>query len=355
MNAERNETQRLDDARCWEAILARDRQADGTFVYAVRSTRIYCRPTCPSRRPGRAQVAFFAQPAAAEREGFRPCLRCRPQEVSAQAEAVQRVCRYIEAHLDGPLDLETLGLHADLSPAHLQRVFKRITGVSPRQYADARRMERFKQHLKEGETVTGALYDAGYGSASRLYERTDAQIGMSPSAYRRGGAGLSIRYALTGSPLGRLLVAATAKGVCAVSLGDSDAELEAALAREFPGAALQRADADLKTWLDAFLRHLEGGNPALELPLDVRATAFQWRVWTHLRAVPYGETRSYGQIAAEIGQPGAARAVARACATNPAALVIPCHRVVRADGCLADYRWGAPRKQALLEREREQG
>jgi AraC family transcriptional regulator of adaptative response/methylated-DNA-[protein]-cysteine methyltransferase len=355
MDGQQEISEILDAEQCWQAVLARSREADGTFVYAVRSTRIYCRPSCPSRRPGREQVVFFSQPGSAEVEGFRACRRCRPQAPSAQAEAVKRACRYMEQHPEERLDLETLSLHADLSPAHLQKVFKRMVGVSPREYADACRMGRFKGRLRSSETVTAAIYEAGYGSSSRVYERAASQMGMSPSHYRLGGSGMRIRYSVTGSPLGRLLVAATEKGVCSVSLGDSDAELETSLSREFPGAVIHRDDAEVKPWIDTLLRHLEGPPQHLDLPLDVQATAFQWRVWTELKNIPYGSTRSYGKIAEAIGQPGAARAVARACAGNRAALVIPCHRVVRTDGRPAGYRWGAKRKRALLEMEKKGG
>jgi AraC family transcriptional regulator of adaptative response/methylated-DNA-[protein]-cysteine methyltransferase len=295
---------------------------------------------------------FFASPETAEREGFRPCRRCRPRDEDPHAEITRRVCCYIEDHLEEPLDLETLSLHADLSPAHLQRVFKSAMGISPRQYADACRIRRFKDRLRNGAAVTGAIYDAGYGSGSRLYERADAHLGMTPTTYRRGGKGMAIRYAIAPCPLGRLLVAATDRGICAVSIGDTDAELESALRWEFTEAHLQQDGTHLRDWVDSLLRHLDGEQPRLDLPLDLRATAFQWRVWTRLRTIPYGRTRSYAEVAEDIGEPRAARAVARACATNPAALVIPCHRVVRRDGRLAGYRWGAQRKRALLENER---
>jgi AraC family transcriptional regulator of adaptative response/methylated-DNA-[protein]-cysteine methyltransferase len=267
-------------------------------------------------------------------------------------ETVRRVCRHIEANLETPLTLAALGAAASLSPAHLQRLFKRITGVSPRQYADACRLSLLKARLKERRTVTMALYEAGYGSSSRLYERAAGQLGMTPGTYRRGGRAVTIRYLVTDSPLGRLLLAATERGVCAVSLGDRDAELEAWLRREYPAATIARDDAELRAWVDELLAHLSGRQPHLDLPLDVRATAFQWRVWQALRAIPYGGTRTYGEIAAALGRPTAARAVARACATNPAAVVIPCHRAVREGGGLGGYRWGVGRKEALLEQEK---
>lgn len=340
----------LDAEACWRAVQDRDPAADGSFVYGVGSTKIYCRPTCPARRPARGQVRFFPDTAAASRAGFRPCLRCRPAEVAADAARAQQVCRYIEAHLEESLDLETLGGLVGLSGAHLQRLFRRAAGVSPRQYADACRLARFKTRLREGEGVTGALYDAGYGSSSRLYERAPAQLGMTPGVYRKGGDGARIRYALADTHLGRLLVAATERGICVVSLGE-DAALEEALRQEYPRAALERDDAALAEWVAALVRHLNGELPHVELPLDVRATAFQWRVWSALQAIPYGSTRTYGELALACGLPGGARAVGRACATNPVSLIVPCHRAVRSDGGLGGYRWGIDRKRELLAME----
>lgn len=267
----------------------------------------------------------------------------------APLEAVQRACRYIEAQ-EGPVTLATLGRQVGYSAFHLQRTFKQIMGITPQQYSDACRLRRFKGALRDGESVSSAIAGAGYGSSSRLYERSE-RIGMPPAAYRRGGAGREIRYTIVSSPLGRLLVGGTERGLCAVSLGESDAELEDALAREYPAADRQRDDAALAPWVASLLRHLAGSEPHLELPLDVRATAFQERVWQALQAIPYGETRTYRQIAQELGRPGAARAVARACATNPVSIVIPCHRVVREDGNLAGYRWGVERKRTLQELE----
>jgi AraC family transcriptional regulator of adaptative response/methylated-DNA-[protein]-cysteine methyltransferase len=270
-------------------------------------------------------------------------------------ELVRRTCRHIEANLEGPLTLAALGEHAGLSPGHLQRLFKRVTGISPRQYADACRLGVLKARLKDRRTVTMALYEAGYGSSSRLYERARTQLGMTPATYRRGGRHTAIHYAIADCPLGRLLLAGTDRGVCALYLGDRDGPLEDALAHEFPAAQRRREDAGLGDWLAELLAHLEGRRPHLELPLDVQATAFQWRVWQELRAIPYGSTRTYTQIAQRLGQPTAARAVARACATNPVSVVIPCHRVVRGDGSLGGYRWGLARKRALLEREKAAG
>jgi AraC family transcriptional regulator of adaptative response/methylated-DNA-[protein]-cysteine methyltransferase len=270
-----------------------------------------------------------------------------------RTELVERVCRYIEANLEGELTLAALGEQVQVSPAHLQRLFKRTLGISPRQYADARRLERVKLGLKNRETVTAALYEAGYGSSSRLYERAAHQLGMTPAAYRRGGADMVICFTLADCPLGRLLLAGTERGVCAVSLGDDDDALEQTLRAEYPAAVIERDDGSLSGWLDALLRHLAGEHPSLDLPLDVQATAFQWRVWQELRQIPYGTTKTYRAIAAAIGQPTATRAVARACATNPVSVVIPCHRVIREDGHLGGYRWGLGRKQKLLDQERQ--
>ncbi|HEY6410349.1 MAG TPA: bifunctional DNA-binding transcriptional regulator/O6-methylguanine-DNA methyltransferase Ada [Ktedonobacteraceae bacterium] len=339
----------------WQAVLARDNTSDGSFVYAVSSTGIYCNPSCSSRRAQRQHVLFFSQPEAAEKAGFRACRRCHPGEPSlleTQVALVQRACRYIESHLDGPLTLATLGEQAHLSPYHLQRVFKRVMGITPRQYAEAYRLGQLKTQLKEGESVTRALYEVGYSSSSRLYERTSAQLGMTPSVYRRGGKGMCINYTIVNCPLGRLLVAATTKGVCAVSLGDSDAALESTLVSEYPAATIERDDHQLGQWVSALLDYLSGEHPHLTLPIDVQATAFQWRVWEELQSIPYGSTRSYSEIAQAVGNPRAARAVANACATNPVALVIPCHRVVRENGEPGGYRWGKERKEHLLVQEK---
>ncbi len=338
----------------WRAVLARDSCYDGIFVYAVASTGIFCRPSCPARRPRREQVRFFATPEAATQAGFRPCRRCQPESAHSQnmqAELVQTVCGYIEANLDGTLTLEALGAHANVSPHHLQRTFKRITGISPRQYAEACRLGSLKAQLRAGQAVTHALYEAGYGSSSRLYERAAEQIGMTPATYRKGGQGMDIGYTIVDCPLGRLLVATTRRGICAVSLGDADTALELALHEEYPAATLHRDDAGFVPWVQTILDYLSGAQPQLDLPLDVQVTAFQWRVWEVLRKIPYGSTRTYGEIAQDLGQPTATRAVARACATNPVSLLVPCHRVVGADGNLRGYRWGVERKRALLEQE----
>ncbi|HXP30263.1 MAG TPA: bifunctional DNA-binding transcriptional regulator/O6-methylguanine-DNA methyltransferase Ada [Stellaceae bacterium] len=343
--------------RFWQSVARRDRTADGRFVYAVGTTGVYCRPSCPSRRPKQANVAFFDNAAAAERAGYRPCKRCRPQQNSTDpaSATVRRACAVIDRALeDGEPapSLAVLGRAAGSSPFHLQRLFKRTLGISPREYADAQRLARVKARLKEGNGVADALYAAGYGSSSRLYERADAQLGMTPATYRKAGAGAEIRYAISASPLGRLLVAATERGLCAVMLGEDDQRLAAALAKEFSAASIRREDKELGGSVKAIVAHLEGRLPALDLPLDLRASAFQWRVWRELMRIPYGTTATYHTIAERIGKPNAARAVGHACARNPVALAIPCHRVLRADGSLGGYRWGVARKAKLLAQEK---
>jgi len=342
----------------WQALAARDARFDGIFFYGVRSTGIYCKPSCPARRPRREMVSFFPACDGAEAAGFRACLRCRPRAVAAtrdaRVELVLRVCRAVEARPDGAAapTLDELGAAAGVSPHHLQRTFKSITGITPRQYAAAHRLKLFKSRIKAGGDVTAAMYDAGYGSSSRLYEKSSAQLGMTPATYRRGGKDMSINYTVVDSPLGPLLVAATERGVCSVQFGERDEELEAALRAEYPAATLRRDEAGLGAWVGGLLEHLGGTRPGLTLPLDVRATAFQLLVWEELRRIPYGETRSYGEVAEAVGRPTAARAVARACATNPVALATPCHRVIRGGGELGGYRWGLERKRKLLARER---
>ena len=343
------------EERYWRAALARDAAVDHLFVYGVRSTGIYCRASCAARKPRRDQVAFFPRPEDAERAGFRPCRRCRPREIGAvrpQVDVVRRACRFIDEHRDDAVSLREIGDHVGMNAHQLQRTFKRIVGITPRQYADAKRLEGLKARLRGGETVTRALYDAGYGSSSRLYERAPDHLGMTPATYRRGGQGMRIHYTTAASPLGRLLVAGTERGVCAVYLGDADPDLESTLRAEYPAADVRRGSGQADRWIDAIVDHLKGRQPELNLPLDVQATAFQRRVWEELRAIPYGSTRTYGEIARRLGEPGAARAVGRACATNPVCIVVPCHRVVREDGGLGGYRWGGKRKERLLARER---
>jgi AraC family transcriptional regulator of adaptative response/methylated-DNA-[protein]-cysteine methyltransferase len=342
------------DERMWEAVNAKDSRFDGQFVFAVTSTKIYCRPSCPSRRPRRERVKFFDLPDAAEQAGFRACLRCEPRHarlLDPQVALVQRVCRFLDTSQTETVKLADLAAHTGVSAFHLQRTFKRIMGISPRQYMTARRFGNFKTLVREGEPVTQALYDSGFNSSSRLYEHAPSELGMTPATYSRGGQGTDIRYTIVTSPLGRLLVAMTERGVCAVQMGDTDAELEKDLRAEFPAANIQRSDSALREPVQKILRHLTNKEPRLDLPLDIRSTAFQRQVWEKLRTIPYGQTVSYGDVAKSLGKPGAVRAVGRACATNPVALVIPCHRVVREDQSLGGYRWGLERKQKLLEHE----
>jgi AraC family transcriptional regulator, regulatory protein of adaptative response / methylated-DNA-[protein]-cysteine methyltransferase len=336
----------------WRAVIARDRREDGAFVYAVRTTGVYCRPSCPSRRPLRQNVAFFAAADDAERAGFRACHRCRPRSTEGALidACVQAARAYLDAHLDEKVTLAALAAHVGVSAAHLQRTFKARVGLSPKGYADARRMARFKEVVQGGASVTEAMYGAGFGSSRELYERAPEALGMTPGAYRRGGRGASIRYTIVESALARVLVGATDRGVCAVLLAAGDEALTRELRREFPEAEISREDAALAELSRAVIARIEGG--AAEVPLDTGGTAFQRLVWSALQRIPPGETRSYRQLAEELGRPRAARAVARACATNRLAVVVPCHRVVRGDGTISGYRWGVARKKTLLARER---
>jgi AraC family transcriptional regulator, regulatory protein of adaptative response / methylated-DNA-[protein]-cysteine methyltransferase len=346
----------IDDATAWQAVEARDRKFDGAFVYAVKTTGVYCRPSCAARRPRRANVVFYAAPNDAVAAGFRACKRCQPASAPAAAgeRAVARARSYLEAHADRRVSLSELARAVGMSPFHLQRTFKQLVGVSPRVYADARRVDRLKHYLRDGETVSRATYDAGYSSSAAAYARAGSGIGMTPAEYRRGGAGVEVRFATAQTKVSRVLLAATARGVCAVTLGDRDADLEQALRAEFPGASIARAsdgDVSVDEWLDAVVEYLDGQTRDIAVPLDVQGTEFQQRVWTALREIPLGETRAYAEVASAIGAPGSARAVAQACARNPVAVVIPCHRVVRTSGDTSGYRWGGDRKRRLLAAE----
>lgn len=346
-------------AATWQAIETRDARFDGRFVYGVTSTGVFCRPTCPSRRPRRDRVRVFTAPADAVAAGFRACRRCRPAEgaaPTATARAVAKARRLIDAHVDGGgerrLTLQALGAAVGISPFHLQREFRRAVGASPRAYADERRAERLRAALQRGDDVTTATYDAGYGSSRAAYEGGTRRLGMTPGAYLRGGEGQHIRATVTATPFGQLLIAATDRGICRVALGDDAASLEAILAEEFPRAEIVAGDRALGGHVAAVRRLLAGQGRTGEPAIDVGGTAFEQRVWRALQAIPYGETRSYQQIARAIGRPTASRAVANACGANPVALVVPCHRVVRADGSTGGYRWGTGRKAALLAHER---
>jgi len=349
--------------RRWQAVL--NSSLDGTFVFGVSSTGIFCRPSCPAKRARRENVSFFDHALQAEQAGYRACLRCRPKAVDGnpQSALVRAMCRYIEQHIEDRLTLSLLAKEFRLSPFHLQRTFKSVLGVSPKAYIDAVRLRQVKQNLQAGHDVTTALYAAGYGSSSRLYERTATQLGMTPEKYRRGAVAAVVRYTIASSPLGRMLIAATDKGICAIQFADksadssaeNDQQLQQGLIREFPFAVRRRDDAAMSVWRKSLARLIHGQETNPSLPLDIRATAFQRRVWEALQRIPRGETRSYSAIAKKIGMPKATRAVARACATNPVAVAIPCHRVVRQDGDLGGYRWGLARKEQLLAMEKEAG
>ena len=343
----------LDENDCWHAVLQRDASHDGRFIYGVTTTRIFCRPTCPSRRPRRENARFFATSKEAERAGFRACKRCRPADKPLAHQRVQRACRIIEANGETPLSLSELSARVGGNAQHLQRTFKQQIGVSPREYAQSLRLQRFKSELRNGANVLHAQNAAGFASARTAYDLTSAQLGMTPATYGRGGVGASMVFGIAPCELGFVLVAKTARGVCSIALGDSCESLESALRDEFPNAQIAHDDTQLQTESALILGHLAGDHARLDLPLDVRATAWQWRVWQALRDIPRGETASYAQVAQQLEAPTAARAVARACATNPVALLIPCHRVVRGDGNLSGYRWGIARKAELLKREGE--
>jgi AraC family transcriptional regulator of adaptative response/methylated-DNA-[protein]-cysteine methyltransferase len=342
----------LSEAR-WTAVLGRDARADGRFVYAVMSTGIFCRPSCPSRRPQRHRVCFFDSTGEALGAGFRPCRRCRPLDDGDEWTArIAAACETIARAGVAP-PLASLARRAGSTPHHFLRRFKAMVGMTPREFAAARRFDEMKRQLRKQPDVTTAVFEAGYGSSSRFYERAASRLGMPPSTYRVGGRGETIRFTTAASSLGRVLVAATVRGVCAVAFGSSDAALVADLRTEFPYATLQADPTDEQGWVDRVVREIDGRGTAADLPIDVRATAFQWQVWNALRQIPWGETRTYAEVAAAIGRPNAARAVARACASNRVAVAIPCHRVLPSsgDGKTGGYRWGVERKQALLERE----
>lgn len=336
----------------WPLLARRDAAADGAFVYAVVTTGVYCRPTCPSRRAKPENVRFFATPAEARGAGFRPCLRCDPDGLSrtaANAGKVADLCRFIEAAERAPT-LAELAARAGWSPFHLQRTFKALTGLSPRAYAAAWRAERFRAALDGGESVTGAVYAAGYGSPSRVYE--GGELGMTPRSYRRGAVAEEIVFAFGRCDLGSVLVAATSRGICAILLGDTEDDLRAELAQRYPQAAFVAAPPEFSDAVAAVVTMIETPRQSLDLPLDIRGTAFQRRVWEALRAIPTGATATYSDIADRLGlPPRAVRAVAGACAANPLAVAVPCHRVKRRDGNLAGYYWGLWRKRALIDRE----
>jgi AraC family transcriptional regulator of adaptative response/methylated-DNA-[protein]-cysteine methyltransferase len=355
-------TAKLDEGACWDAVQRRDPAQDGKFFMGVVTTGVYCRPSCTARHALRQNVRFYQTPSEAERDGLRPCLRCRPLAAvnrDPYADRIRKICRYIEAHASdlqaGALSLDQLAARADLSRFHFQRSFQAIVGVTPKQYVEACRIKQLKANLRQGANVTGAIYDSGFGSSSRVYERTGTHLGMTPKQYRDGGPNLIITYTAVETPAGKIMIGATDRGVCFVQFGNSDQELLRALETEYPAALLEAmrkpAPPVFRQWIAALSAHVAGRQPHLDLPLDIRATAFQMRVWSYLQSIPYGETRSYGEVAAAIGQPAATRAVANACAKNTVAILIPCHRVIRGTGEPGGYRWGLSRKEQLIASE----
>jgi AraC family transcriptional regulator, regulatory protein of adaptative response / methylated-DNA-[protein]-cysteine methyltransferase len=342
----------MDTEVFWKAVKGNDARFDGAFYLGVKTTKIYCRPSCRARTPKRENVDFFPTIAAAESAGLRACLRCKPKEIAGvdvQVAKIMKACRLLES--DDLYSLDNLADEVGLSPFHFQRSFKEIIGVTPKKYSEAKRMERFKGELRAGSDVTTAMYDAGFGSSSRLYEKASADLGMTPSAYKKGGKGVTINFTITDCELGRILVARTIKGLCNVAFADDDARLEENLRKEFPNAEIVKDAHVLKEFVDEILTHLSGKKKRLDLPLDIQATAFQMKVWELLRKIPYGETVTYSQIAEQLGDRNKVRAVARACASNRVAVVIPCHRVIGSDGKLTGYRWGVERKSKLLKAE----
>jgi AraC family transcriptional regulator of adaptative response/methylated-DNA-[protein]-cysteine methyltransferase len=355
MNEKIINCENLDEWR-WQIVNNKNTEFDGAFFYGVRTTGIYCLPSCLSKRPKRDNVMFFSSFKDAENKGFRACLRCRPQngkQPNPQIEIIQKACRFIESNLEFGVSLEDLSAETGLSPAYLQKTFKSVLGVSPKQFAEANRLQNFKKQIQKSGDVTQAMYEAGFGSSRALYEKALENLGMTPAVYKKGGKGMKIFYTIVDSILGNLLVAATVKGICSVMFSDDKETLEANLKKEFWAAEITPDEKTLTESVTAILSYLSGQQKTLDLPLDLHSTAFQIRVWAELRKIPYGETRSYREIAEQIGQPTASRAIARTCATNPVALVNPCHRVVRGNGVLSGYRWGIERKKALLEKEKQ--
>ena len=351
----------LDQDKCWKAVLSKDKSVDGEFYFGVKTTGVYCRPSCPARTPLRRNVRFYATRGEAEQDGLRACLRCRPAAVTAADSnklRIRRLCEYIRANCQSgeSLALEDLSRHVGLSPFHLQRTFKEVVGVTPKQFVEACRIEALKNQLRSGDSVTDAIYEAGFSGPSRVYERVDTRLGMTPREYRAGGEGVVISHVSVSSPLGIMMIGATDRGLCFLQFGESREELLAMLQREYPAAALNETKPpygeQLDAWIKALLRFLRREQVRLDLPLDVRATAFQLKVWKYLQSIPYGEVQSYAEVAAALGSPAAARAVARACSANRVAIVIPCHRVIRGTGELGGYRWGLDRKRVLLDNER---
>ena len=343
----------------WNAVESRDAAQDGEFVYGVMTTGVYCKPSCASRRPLRKNVRFYATPAEAEREGLRACKRCKPNvaaTINSVDARIRKACELIANNADQSLALKDIADAVGMSAFHFQRTFKASIGLTPKEFHEAERVKKLKFGLKSGGSVTDAIYDAGFGSSSRVYERVDTRLGMTPLQYRRGGRGLSISHAIAKTPLGLLMIGATDRGICFIQFGESEKALEKQLLAEYPEAThapMPKAQAaTFDAWMRALADYLAGHRTALDLPLDVRGTAFQMRVWRYLQSIPYGAVESYGEVARGIGQPSAVRAVANACANNTIALAIPCHRVIRGNGELGGYRWGLARKRTLIDRER---
>ncbi len=342
--------------KAWQQVLARDPVADGQFVYAVKSTKIYCRPSCPSRRPERKNVTFFPTPEQAQAAGYRACLRCEPDLVGRkpdpQVAAIEAVSQFLTEHSNERTRLKDVAKATGVAPLTILRGFKRVLGVSPREFAKAQRVAKFKAKVREPKTsVTDAIYDAGYGSSSRLYEGSDELLGMTPSAMKAGGQGETIRYAVADSPLGLMMVGATSRGICSIAFADTEEELLAELQARFPRAETKRMDSELEYAVEAVISSMDESLRATSLPFDIRATAFQMRVWRELQKIPRGETRTYSQVTEALGAPSSVRAVASAIGANPLAILVPCHRVIGKDGTLTGYRWGIERKRTLLERE----
>lgn len=337
----------------WKAVTANDARFDGVFFLGVKTTGIYCRPSCRARTPKRENVAFFPTKESAEKFGLRACLRCKPQDIKGvdpQIVKLLKACELLDK--EDAIDLKLLAAELGLSPFHLQKSFKEVFGVSPKKYSEVKRMERFKSELKSGSDVTTAMYDAGFGSSSRLYEKASENLGMTPTEYKKGGKGMKINYTITDCELGRILVARTIKGLCNVAFADDDEQLVSNLNQEFPNAEIVKDAKILKDFVDEILKHLAGKKQRLDLPLDIQATAFQMRVWDLLRKIPYGETITYSQLAEQLGDKNKVRAVAQACANNRIAVVIPCHRVIGKSGKLTGYKWGVERKEQLLKKEK---
>jgi AraC family transcriptional regulator of adaptative response/methylated-DNA-[protein]-cysteine methyltransferase len=345
--------------RCWRAVQKRDVTRDGRFFFGVVTTGVYCKPSCASRQPLRKNVRFYEGPAEAEKDGLRPCRRCKPlakRGTDRSTERIRKVCRYMDTHTDEPLKLGDLASIAGMSSFHFQRTFKSKTRLTPKQYLDAKRVEKLKEELKRSGEVTQAMYEAGYGSPSRVYERANFHLGMTPNQYRQGGKGLAIAYATISSSFGKIMIGATDRGICFLQFGESRELLLDMLRKEYPSALLapmkEPYHPDFEKWVELLEGYMAGTETNLRLPLDLKATVFQMKVWNYLQSIPYGDVQSYGEVAAAIGNPKATRAVAHACASNRVALVIPCHRVIRGTGELGGYRWGLARKRVLIDQER---